>query len=213
MEISAFDLDRTLVQGNSSVSFCLYLYRQGALPFSIVLQSAFYSVRHRFLGMTLVELHHNVFNKILRGKPLELLEKYVDKFAHEYLEESLYLPAVMRLRRAQRQGHYTMILSNAPSFLVERFARILGVNSFHATEYLVDENNCFQKIKRILEGKDKAQLIRNMAKKMGVFLEEVTTYSDSVLDLEFLETAGNPIAVNPDKKLRAISLKNQWRII
>jgi len=213
LEISAFDLDYTLIQGNSSASFCKYLYQNGAIPFSTVVYSIFYSLRHKFFGMSLADLHESVFERLLLGKPLEMLEKYVDKFVHEYLEEALYMPAVMRLRRAQQLGHYTMILSNAPSFLVKRFAKVLGVNSYHATEYATDENNCFQKIKSILEGKDKAKLLKAMAKKMDIFLEQITTYSDSVLDLEFLEAAGNPIAVNPDKKLRAISLKNDWRII
>lgn len=213
MEISAFDLDHTLIQGNCSASFCRYLHRHGVLSFRTVLQSLLYSIRHRFLGMTLAELHHSVFNKVLRGKPLELLEKYVDKFVTETIEKSLYMPAFLRLKRAQQLGHYTMILSNSPSFLVERFAKILKVNAFHATEYAVDENKCFQTIKKILEGKDKAHHIKTMAKKLGIFLEQITTYSDSVLDLEFLEAAGNPIAVNPDKKLRAISVQKQWSII
>lgn len=213
MEISAFDLDHTLVRGNSSASFCMYLYKQGVLPFSTVIHSVLYSLRHRFLGMTLAELHHSVFNKMLRGKPLEMLEKYMDKFVQEYIEDSLYMPAVTRLKEAQNKGHYTMILSNAPSFLVERFAKFFNVHAFHATEYAIDENNRFQKIKRILEGKDKAKLLQNMAKKMGVIIDKVSSYSDSFLDLEFLEAAGNPVAVNPDKKLRAISQKNEWRII
>ena len=116
MELSAFDLDYTLIEGNSSASFCRYLYKQGVLPFTAVMQSLLYSLRHRFLGMTLAELHHSVFNKVLHGKPSELLEKYVDKFVHEYVEKALYLPAFIRLRRAQQLGHYTMILSNSPSF-------------------------------------------------------------------------------------------------
>lgn len=213
MEISAFDLDHTLIRGNCSASFCRYLYNQGALPFSTLLQSFFYSLRHRFLGMTLSELHHSIFEKVLRGKPFEQLEKYIDKFVHEYVQQSLYMPAFVRLKRAQEMGHYTLILSNSPSFLVARFAKVLGVHAFHATEYAIDENRCFAKIKQILEGKDKAKLIKSLSKKLGIFMEQITTYSDSVLDLEFLEAAGNPIAVNPDKKLRAISIKNQWSII
>lgn len=165
------------------------------------------------MGMTLSELHQSVFNRLLLGKPLEMLEHYVDKFVHEHIHDALYMPAFIRLKRAQQLGHYTMILSNAPSFLVERFAKILGVDAFHATEYGVDENRRFNKIKKILEGKDKAHHIKLMAKKLGTFLEQITAYSDSFHDLEFLQIAGNPIAVNPDKRLRAISVKNQWSII
>jgi len=212
-KISAFDLDHTLIQGNSSIGFCRYLFKQKALPLSVLLSSFLYSIRHRFLGMSLSELHHSVFNNILLGKPFELMEKYVDKFVHECIQASLYIPAFARLKRAQQLGHFTMILSNSPSFLVQRFAKRLGVNTYFATEYVMDEQKRFKKIKRILEGKDKAHYIKKMAKKLGIILEEITAYSDSFLDLEFLQVAGNPIAVNPDKKLREISVQNQWRII
>lgn len=213
MELSAFDLDHTLIQGNSGSHFCRYLYKQKALPFSVILHSIIYKIRHRFFGLSLAELHHSVFNKLLRGKPLEQLEKYVDKFVNEMVNGSMYIPALARLKRAQQLGHYTMILSNSPSFLVKRFAKALGVNAYYATEYALDERNCFNKIKRILEGKDKARHILKIAKKLGIFLDQITAYSDSVLDIEFLQVAGKPIAVNPDKKLRAISIKNQWSII
>ncbi len=163
--------------------------------------------------MSLADLHHSAFEKLLRGRPLELLEEYMDKFVSETVNGSLYIPAFARLKRAQQLGHYTMILSNSPSFLVKRFAKALGVNAYYATEYSLDEEKRFDKIKKILEGKDKARHILNIAKKLGVFLDGITTYSDSVLDLEFLQVAGNPIAVNPDKKLRAISVKNRWSII
>jgi len=213
VQLSAFDLDYTLLQGNSSAKFLRYLCRHKVLPFSVLLQSAVYTIRHRFLGMTLVDLHQSVFEKMLRGKPLELLEKYVDKFVHEYASSALYLPAVARLKRAQQLGHYTVILSNGPSFLVKRFAKVLGVNDYFATEYEVDEEKRFAKILRILDGKDKAQHILKIAEKLDIFLDQVSAYSDSIFDFEFLKVAGNPTAVNPDKKLRAVSIQNQWRII
>ncbi len=213
MELSAFDLDDTLIQGNTSAHFCRYLYRQKVFPFSVLFFSAIYHFRHRFFGMSLADLHRNAFNHLLRGRPLALIEKYLDKFVNDMVSKSLYIPAFARLKRAQQLGHYTMILSTSPCFLVKRFAKALGVNAYYATEYAVDEERKFNKIKRVLEGKDKANLILNMAKKLDVFLEGITAYTDSILDLELLEAVGNPIAVNPDKKLRAISVKNQWSII
>ncbi|NGX39217.1 MAG: putative hydrolase [Chlamydiae bacterium] len=213
MELSAFDLDDTLIRGNCSAGFCRYLHKQKVLPASVIWLSLFYSIRHRFFGMSLTELHESVFEKVLRGKPLEMLEKYVDTFVKDYVNGSLYMPAFARLKKAQQLGHYTMILSNSPSFLVQRFAKALGVNAYYATEYTLDEQNRFMKIRRILEGKDKAEQIKKIAKKLGVFWEKIHAYSDSVLDLEFLKVAGNPTAVNPDRKLREISLQNQWSII
>lgn len=212
-KVYAFDLDQTLIQGNSSANYCRYLCQKNILPFTTLVHSWIYAFRHRFLGMTYRELHHSIFNRILKGKPLELFEKYVEKFARDYLSKSLYMPAYNLLRKAQEMGHYTVILSTSPSFLVKQFASLLKVNDYFATEYTVDEQKRFDVISKILEGRDKANHILEIARKLGTFLEDVTACSDSVYDLEFLKAAGNPVAVNPDKKLRAISLKNKWQII
>ena len=40
-----------------------------------------------------------------------------------------------------------------------------------------------------------------------------TFYSDSINDLPLLESVEKPIAVNPDDKLREISINNSWEIV
>ena len=40
-----------------------------------------------------------------------------------------------------------------------------------------------------------------------------TFYSDSINDLPLLSVVETPIAVNPDQKLREISIDNSWEII
>lgn len=213
MELSAFDLDHTLIKGSCGRAFCRYLYKKKVIPFSMILHSLVYVLRHRLFGMTLQQLHESVFNHLLKDRPFLNLESHVETFVEEYLTTDLYIPAYARLKRAQQLGHYTVIMSNSPSFLVKVFAKKLGVNDYYASEYVMDGKHRIKGIKKILEGKDKAKQLLKMAKKLGLFLEEITAYSDSFLDLEFLEAAGNAIAVNPDKKLLAISKKNQWSVI
>lgn len=212
-QIHAFDLDRTLLRCNSSVSFCYYLRRKKVLPMSSVMLSGLYYVRHHFLGLSLKELHHSIFERVLRGQSLQLLEGYVDQFVRSAFISSLYLPAFNRLREAQQKGHYTIILSNSPSFLVKGFAKLFNVHEFQATEYDVDEERKLSRIARILEGEDKATYLKKLIAKWGLIHDKVTAYSDSILDLAFLQTAGEAVAVNPDRKLRALSLKKNWRII
>ncbi len=213
VSISAFDLDYTLIKGNSSANFCRFLYKEKVLPFSALMHSGLYYFRYHLFGMSLKDLHQSTFEWILRGKSLELLEHYADRFVNEYLMHGLYMPAFERLKQAQQLGHYTMILSNSPSFLVKRFAKCLGVQEFRATEYAVDEEKRLAAIDHIFEGEDKASHLEKIVAKLGIIRQQVTAYSDSILDLAFLQAAGHAIAVNPDRKLRAFSLKNQWGII
>ncbi len=163
--------------------------------------------------MSLRELHISVFERVLRGFPLQQLEYHVEKFVELYLHKALYMPAFTLLKRAQHLGHYTMILSNSPNFLVKGFAKFLDVNEYYATVYEVDQDRCLSKISHFLEGSDKAMSLRRISERLGIIRKAITVYSDSWLDLDFLKAAGTPIAVNPDKRLRVFSCENQWQII
>ena len=163
--------------------------------------------------MSLAQLHDKVFEHLLKGRLLETIEQHVEPFLQDYLFSRIYPPAIAKLRLAQHLGHYTLILSNSPSFLVEKIAQLLGVNEWRATEYAVDKELKLCHIASIMQGKEKASCVQEIAGRLCISKEEITAYSDSFLDLPFLLTAGTPIAVNPDRKLRRFSEEHQWAIL
>jgi HAD superfamily hydrolase (TIGR01490 family) len=211
--LTVFDLDRTIVADNCSLNFCRYLVQKNVLPSSFLIYSLFYYLKHLFFGMSLSDLHNQVFEHLLRGKPLEQLEENVEPFLKNYLFSQIYPPVIAELRLAQHLGHYTLILSNSPSFLVEKIAQLLGVNEWRATQYAVDKERKLCHITSIMQGAEKASCVQEIAEKLSIEKEQITAYSDSFLDLPLLLTAGTPIAVNPDRKLRRFSEQHQWPIL
>lgn len=211
--LTVFDLDRTIVADNSSLDFCRYLVSKNVLPSSSLIYSLYSYIKHLFFGMSLTELHHRVFEHLLRGKSLEQLEENVEPFLQNYLFSQIYPPALAELRLAQHLGHYTLILSNSPSFLVEKIAQFLGVNDWRATQYAVDKEKRLCHITSIMQGEEKASCVQEIAEKLSIRREKITAYSDSFLDLPLLLSAGTPIAVNPDRRLRRFSEQHQWLIL
>lgn len=193
--------------------FCRYLVSRGLLAPTTLLHSAFYYFRHTFLNMTLSELHTRVFEKFLRGRTLESLEQEVDGFLGAYLEGAFYVPAVRQLKLAQHLGHYTLILSNSPHFLVRKIAEAIGVNHWKATEYAVDKQQRLCHIASIMQGEEKASCVLKAAEELGVAASHITAYSDSIWDLPLLLAAGTAVAVHPDSKLRAYSKEHDWKIL
>jgi len=212
-QLTVFDLDRTIVSDNCSFDFCRYLVSKNVLPLSSLLFSFYYFIKHTFFGMSLADLHARVFDHLLRGQSLEKLESNVEPFLKEYLLTRIYPPAIAQLRLAQHLGHYTLILSNSPSFLVKKIAKLLGVNEWRATEYAVDKQNNLCHIASIMQGEEKAACVREIAEKLAIQKEQITAFTDSFLDLPLLLSAGTPVAVNPDRKLRRISEERQWSIL
>ncbi len=213
MKFSVFDLDRTLFSKNSSFEFCKYLYKNQFFSLFFVLKSAFYYIWHEYFGLTLEQLHRKVFKKLLRGVDLQTLSSHVSSFLEQEMERLLYFPALQRLRRAQHEGHFTMILSNSPSFLVGEIASRLEVDDWRASEYKVDKDQRLCHISQILHGDVKAFWVRKVSLRLGIREEEVTAYSDSHLDLPFLESAGAAVVVNPDSRLKKIAGEKNWEQI
>lgn len=211
--LAVFDLDKTIVVDNCSFDFCRYLVAKKIFPYSFLLYSLFCYIKHLLLGSSLADLHNKIFAHLLRGKPLSKLEEHVDPFLQDYLRSKFYPPALAQLKLAQHLGFYTLILSNSPSFLVKKIAQFLGVNEWRATEYAVDTESNLCHITSIMQGEEKALCVREIARKLSIAKEQITAYSDSILDLPLLLSAGTPVAVNPDRKLRRFSLQQEWTIL
>ena len=206
-----FDLDRTLIVSNCSFDFCRYLISKKQLSPSALFYSSLYYFRHVFLNMPPSQLHEEVFKRFLKGRSLDALENYVDRFFERYLETSFYLPAIRQLKLAQQLNHYTLILSNSPSFLVKKIAKFLDVCHWKATEYAVDNERKLCHIASIMEGEEKAIHVLNIAKELGLNRSSITAYSDSIWDIELLLAAGTAVVVRPDRKLSARAREHKWR--
>ncbi len=212
VRMSVFDLDRTLVFGNSSFAFCQYLIARGVLSHRCMGYAAWCYVRHVYFGMPLKTLHEKVFERLLRGKSIKLLESHVAPFVEHYLSRHVNPSALACLRLAQHLGEYTLILSNAPQFLVSHFALALNVHEWHSTQYAVDAQNNLTEIQSILQGEEKAARVHEVMQRLKIAKSAVTAYSDSYLDLPLLLASGTPVAVNPDRKLREFSQQQNWAL-
>lgn len=212
VRMSVFDLDRTLVQGNSSFDFCHYLIAQGVLPKSTLIHAICYYLRHTYFGLPVQALHEKVFERVLRGLSLTELESHASLFVADYLEKRINPFVFSALRLAQHLGEYTIILSNSPQFLVNVFAEKLKVDEWHSTHYAVDADNRLSSISHILQGEEKAAYLHQTMERLRIAKNAVTAYSDSYLDLPLLMASGTPVAVNPDRKLHRVSLENQWTL-
>lgn len=211
-QISIFDLDQTLFTDNSSFRFGIYLYRKGILSLSALFFIFGCNFRYKLGWLTIAGLHQSAFNRLFLGRNAELISGQAETFLDEFFDRLIYLPAFKKLQEAKQAGHVTIILSSSPSFLVEPIAKRFKVDRWDATHYSVDKNSCFSDISQLMLGEDKAQYIEQLLQ-LGASRKNITAYSDSHVDLPFLQAAGNAIGVNPNSKLKAICKEKCWTII
>ena len=211
--LSAFDLDHTLLNVNSSFSFGHYLYKKNHLSFPsflFILINAFY---YNLGLLSLKRLHEKAFKYLFLKKAEVVVKKWVSEFLNEHLKDMLDAKAIQKLEQAQQDGHITALLSNSPAFLVEPIAEQLKFSFWEASSYHLDSVGCYSSISKINEGLDKAVTMKALQKAYSIELDHTYAYSDSHIDLPFLLTAGHIIVVNPTRNLRRLANKNNWSII
>jgi HAD superfamily hydrolase (TIGR01490 family) len=170
-------------------------------------------VSHRVGLMSVSVLHKEACHYFFYGKSINDLKLQVDSFLDSKLLTILNESVLKKLKDAKKEGHYTVLLSSSPDFLVGEIARRLEFHEWAGTEYSLTGNQQIGDVGLLMEGEQKAQYVRNLIQRMQIGRDKITAYTDSILDAPFLEAVGNPIVVNPDRQLLKLSRKRNWKIL
>lgn len=211
--LSVFDLDHTLIDKNSSLQFGRFLFRRGHISPYLLCQLLFYYFRHKVFGLDIEVLHRKAVQSFIGSCDKKELDIWARDFFKERGEELLCPPIVELLRKAQSSGHYTLLLSSSPSFIVQPFAEYFAVDEWKGSQYSIHSNCAKASVFHTINGKDKLQITQAVAEKLSISMDKVTAYTDSILDLPLLEAVGTAVGVNPDRELKDVCIKRQWETI
>ena len=102
------------------------------------------------------------------------------------------------------QGQRVWLVTAAPIEIASIIARRLGLTGAMGT-VAEHEDGVYtgRLVGDMLHGPAKAEAIKALAAREGLDLGRCSAYSDSFNDLPMLSMVGEPIAINPDAKLRA----------
>jgi len=213
VHLSIFDLDRTLIKTNLSFKFYLYLYKKKVFDKKSIFEQFYFFIKFKYFNISLKDFHELIFNKILKNKSYDDLVKHGDIFLDKYLEKLFYLPVIKKLHEAILNNHYIALFSCSPIFLVKPIADILEIKEYKATLYELNEENKFEKIKLVIDGKQKTKYAQNLMEKLKITKDCLHVYSDSIDDLELFELAGKKFVVKPCKKLYKLAMRYNWEIL
>ena len=214
MRLALFDLDNTLLAGDSDHAWGDYLCEQGILdPVSYKRRNdAFYQ---DYLEGTLDLQAYLAFSmQILAATEPARLAQWHQAFMRDCIEPIILPKAVKLIEQHRGAGDQLMIITATNRFVTDPIARRLGVRTLLATE--CEQRNgrytgrstdipCFR------EGK--VTRLQRWMLENGHDLTDSCFYSDSLNDLPLLERVTHPVAVDPDPTLRAEAERRGWKII
>ncbi|MFT5571680.1 MAG: HAD superfamily hydrolase (TIGR01490 family) [Cryomorphaceae bacterium] len=214
MALALFDLDNTLLNGDSDHSWGLFLAEIGAVD-AVEHQAKQDNFYQQYKDGTLDIMEFCEFQfKVFTLFPLAQLQQWHDEYMQTIIEPMIVSGKAELIEEHKIAGDQIIIITATNDFVTAPIAKRLGVETLIATraEFIdgkftgkVAGTPCFRK--------GKVQRLEQWLVDRHASLEGSFFYSDSINDLPLLELVDTPIAVTPDDKLRLHAKRLHWQII
>ena len=215
MKLALFDLDNTLLAGDSDFEWAQFLIEQGVLDREVyeARNQQFYD-QYKAGTLDIHEFLDFQLKPLARHSRSEL-----DAWHAQFMARKI-LPIIRDSARALIERHRSdlcAIVTATNSFVTAPIAREFGIEHLIATEPerrdgeftgRVVDTPCFRegKVERL------AAWLERQGRQLDSF-EESWFYSDSLNDLPLLSRVTRPVAVDPDDTLRAHAERHGWPVI
>lgn len=205
-----FDLDRTIIAGSSARVFGQMLRDVGVEVPALPGQRAYFGLYER-LGedpITMRIARHA--SRLFTGASVSRVET-AGRMAADVLASHLLDAARREIERHRNENTRLLLATTAPHELAAPFAVDAGFDDVVCTRYRsIDGRYDGTNETPYIWGAAKAAAVAEWAADVGVDLTHSSAYSDSWSDVPLLETVGNPIAINPDLRLRLLARSRSW---
>ncbi|MEM1031398.1 MAG: HAD family hydrolase [Myxococcota bacterium] len=208
-----FDLDRTLVRRDTASLYVRYQRDVGEVGARAQLRVAWWILQYS-LGVVDAE---GVAEKALadfRGRDARAMELNCEDWYRRYVRDHIAPGGRRAVAAHHRRGDLLAIVTGATRFVATPLAAELGIAHIVCTELEVSAEQRFtgRVVKPMCYATGKVVRAERLATAQGFDLSDAVFYSDSITDLPLLERVGEPVAVNPDARLRRVARRRGWPV-
>ena len=214
MSLAIFDLDNTLIGGDSDFLWGEFIGEEGIVDASAYRKKNEYFYQEYDLGTLDIYAWLEFCLEPLTRYSMTELQEFHHRFMIQKIEPILLDKAQNCINRHKERGDTVLVMTASTSFVTAPIVKKYGINHLLATEPEIKEGRytggvsgipCFQA--------GKIDKLMPWLQKNEETLTGSTFYSDSHNDLPLLELVDNPVAVNADKILTKIAEKKGWEIL
>ncbi|MCM8775029.1 MAG: HAD-IB family hydrolase [Candidatus Omnitrophica bacterium] len=209
-----FDVDGTLVSCQTQQQLARLLYKEKILSHSQLLQIYFWYVWHH-LGLikSSIPIRTKAYG-ILTSKTKEEMDGLILKTFINYVQPRINTRLKTVVKKHQAEGYLVIAVSGTLDLLCKKVCEVFDISDFFATKLMVRNGRYIDKWENeILEGEEKAKLIRQLSRDKEIDLGDSYAYADSFSDIPFLSCVGNPVVVSGDRRLMRYARRHGWRIL
>lgn len=150
---------------------------------------------------------------LISGKPVSEMAELAEEIYDEFIADRIWAGTRALAQAHLDAGQQVWLVTATPIEVASIIARRLGLTGALGTVAEVHDGHYTGRlVGEILHGQAKADAVRTLADREGLDLNHCTAYSDSTNDLPMLQIVGYPIAVNPDRVLKARARREGWAV-
>ncbi|MDP2226728.1 MAG: HAD family hydrolase [Moraxellaceae bacterium] len=214
MTLAIFDLDNTLLAGDSDHAWGEFLVSRG------LVDGAWYKAQNdRFYSdycrgeLDIIAYSEFVFSVLVREEP-ETLAAWHRAFMTEQVSTMILPKGRELLAQHRAAGDRLLIITATNRFITGPIAAELGVDDLIATEPEMQDGRYTGRVAGVpCYQHGKIDRLNDWLAATGESAEGCCFYSDSRNDIPLLEFAARPVAVDPDDVLRAHALAKGWPVM
>lgn len=213
MALALFDLDETLLAGDSDYLWGQHLVEQGVVDGESYERTnrEFYE-QYKKGTLDIYEFSRFAF-KPLSQHPLETLQKWRAAFVEQKIKPIMTSKGIEAVEKHRQAGDHLIIITSTNNFITQPIAELYKVHQLIATRPEFINGSYTGELDVPCFSHHKIDRLNEWLKESGSDLKGSYGYSDSHNDLPLLKAVDHPFAVDPDDKLSQHAKQNNWEIV
>ena len=216
MRLTLFDLDHTLLSGDSDVLWCDFLIAKGVLDKKLfATRNSDMEARYK-AGTVGLQEFANFYVGTLAGRTAQAWEPLRQEFLADWIVPRVSSAAIALVDKHLQAGDLVVMTTATNRFITELTAIYLNIEHLIATEPEQKNTGFTGHTTGTLNMREgKVTRLHDWMKARGLRLKDCisTAYSDSINDLPLLQAVNQPVAVSPDARLSAIARGAGWPVL
>ncbi|ALK91620.1 HAD family hydrolase [Limnohabitans sp. 103DPR2] len=213
MRLALFDLDHTLLDGDSDQLWCDFLIDKGLLDKAIFSAKNEAMARDYKSGAVDVQAFCEFYIGTLTLKSPQEWEPLRQEFLQAWVIPRLCADGKAQIKAHQTKGDRVVMTTATNRFITELTATHLGIQNLIATEAEVKDGLFTGRTQGVLNMREgKVARLKTWCTEQGLAWEQLESwgYSDSINDLPLLAAVTHATVTQGDVKLRAEAAKRGW---
>lgn len=214
MTLAIFDLDNTLLNGDSDHAWGEFLVKEGIVDGNVYKQAndKFYE-DYKQGTLNIGEYLEFALEPLSRFSMSELNALH-KTFMDDYVNAMMQSKALDLLKGHRDKGHFILIITATNLFVTAPIAAAFKVDDILATNPEIIDGRYTGKVAGIPSFQEgKVTRLNTWLAETSHNLQGSYFYSDSINDLPLLEKVDNPVAVDPCEQLCSVAKERNWPII